>query len=83
MVFREVDFPYTHNISFLLELCEKQTSWVELLRDAKTLSRFAATVRYPGDYRSLTKKEAKEALEIAGNVRNVIQKELVKEGLTL
>jgi len=79
LVFREVDFPYTHNISLLLELCEKQASWVERLRAAKTLSRFAATVRYPGDYKSLTVKDAKEALEIAGDVRNVIRKVLIKD----
>lgn len=48
LVFHCVDFPYTHDISRLLELCSKHTSWAETLQDAKEVTSFSITTRYPG-----------------------------------
>ena len=49
LVHKEVDFPFTHNISLLLELCEESGAWAGTLRDAEALTRYAVTTRYPGE----------------------------------
>jgi len=43
LVFQAIDFPYTHNLSRLLELCAAKASWVEQLQDAEELSPYAIT----------------------------------------
>ena len=47
-VWRQVDFPYTHNIALLLELVAMQANWADSLMAAATLTPFAITARYPG-----------------------------------
>ena len=39
LVSGSVDFPFTHNISLLLELCEDSATWAATLREAERLSR--------------------------------------------
>ncbi|MBI4596054.1 MAG: HEPN domain-containing protein [Candidatus Tectomicrobia bacterium] len=48
LVYHRIDFPYTHNISRLLELCGEPASWAESLVEAEELSFYAVTTRYPG-----------------------------------
>lgn len=40
LVFRNIDFPYTHNISHLLELCPEFASLSKDLAEAKVLTPF-------------------------------------------
>ena len=82
LVFKGVDFPFTHNISALLELCSPSAEWAEELDDAKALSAYAITARYPGTYK-VTKKDALQAVEIAEHVRAAIRKSLKEEGLKM
>ncbi len=82
LALKKVDFPYTHNISLLLELSSKHAEWVKDLRDAETLTDYAVTARYPGAERVL-KKEAELAVKIADKVRSVVKKALKQEGLKL
>lgn len=74
LVFHGIDFPYTHNISVLLELCDKNTAtnWLEKLNEAEELTPFAITTRYPGQDEEVTKDEAKQAIDIAQRVCEVI-----------
>ncbi|HHT9126084.1 MAG TPA: HEPN domain-containing protein [Candidatus Brocadiia bacterium] len=80
LVFHRVDFPYTHNISLLLELCTKHGSWAETLHDAKRLTSFAITTRYPGFDKPVTKAEATRTIDIASYVREVVRDALKQEG---
>lgn len=83
LVFHRVDFPYTHNISRLLELCAEQASWSESLQDAEELTPFAITTRYPGEDEEVTQAEAFRAIDLASNVRQAVRKALAEEGMPL
>ena len=83
LVFKIVDFPHTHNISTLLELCPNYNTWTTELKDAKQLTAFAISSRYPGEDEEVSRDEAVNAIFIATNVRNVVRSALIKEGLSL
>jgi len=83
LVFRGIDFPYTHNISRLLELCGEEAPWAENLLDAEELSPFATTVRYPGEEEEVTEEEAVRAINIAAKVYDVVRGALRQEGITI
>ena len=81
LVFHGIDFPHTHNISRLLELCAERAGWAESLQDAEELTAFATAVRYPGMEESVTRTEALRSIEIASRVREVVRTALSQEGL--
>jgi len=83
LVFHGIDFPYTHNISRLLELCAVKADWTETLSEAEELTPFAITARYPGEDEEVTKKEALHAIEIASRLRQVVENALKNEGVDL
>lgn len=78
-----VDFPYTHNISVLLELCRKHADWPDALRDAEELTAYSITARYPGESEEVSGEEAQRAIEIAQQVRDQVRAELEELGLKL
>ena len=80
LVYHRIDFPYTHNISRLLELCEENSGWPSKIREAEELTPFAITARYPGEDEKVTKKEALRAVGIAAKIRQTVRKTLKKEG---
>lgn len=82
LALKKVDFPYTHNISLLLELSSKYAAWDKDLREAEILTDYAVTARYPGT-ESVNKKEAELAVKIADKVRSVVRKALKQEGMKL
>ncbi|MCK4342556.1 MAG: HEPN domain-containing protein [Phycisphaerae bacterium] len=83
LVHRGVDFPFTHNMSLLLELCAKSAVWAEVLEDAESLTRYAITTRYPGEGPDVSPEKARAAVEIAARVRETVREAFVKEGITL
>ena len=83
LVLRRVDFPYTHNIAHLLDLCSGQARWAESLRDAEELTPFAITARYPGEDEAVTHAEAIRALDLADGVRTTIRKAIHETGIAL
>ena len=83
LVFHRIDFPYTHNISRLLELCEENSRWLGKIYEAEELTPFAITARYPGEDEKVTKKEALRAMDITTKVRQTVRKTLKKEGFPL
>ncbi len=81
LVYCGVDFPYTHNISILLELCGERAGWTKTLSDAEELTPYAITARYPGEDEEVTKAEAVRAIEIAQHVRREVRKTLRQAGV--
>lgn len=83
LVYRRIDFPYTHDISYLIELCSEIADWALELADASKLTVYASTLRYPGIDRTVSESDAQKAIDIANHVRNVIRKALLGEGIEL
>jgi len=81
LVYRRIDFPYTHNISRLLELCAERADWAETLKEAEELTPYAITIRYPGEDEQVTNEEAVRAIEVAKHVRQVVRSALKMEGV--
>ena len=78
-----VDFPYTHNISTLLELCSEYSDWTGKLQEAEQLTLYSITTRYPGEAEEVTEAEASTAIEIARQVRDRVRAELKLLGMDL
>jgi HEPN domain-containing protein len=83
LIHRKIDFPFTHDISQLLELCLKVTDMVEEIMDARKLTIYASTLRYPGIDRIVSKSEAISAVDIAIRVRDVVRRSLLEDGIAL
>jgi HEPN domain-containing protein len=83
LVYCGVDFPYTHNISTLLELCSGHANWVTKLQDAEQLTLYSITTRYPGEDQEVTEAEAKKAIELAQQVKEQVRTALKKLGVDL
>jgi HEPN domain-containing protein len=83
LVFHAIDFPYTHSLSRLLELCAERAPWAEQLRDAEELTPYAITARYPGEDEEVREDEARRALEIAARVRQAVRTALKAEGFEI
>ncbi len=81
LVLMGIDFPYTHNIAALLELCEEHADWTARLRDAEELTQFAITARYPGEDEEVEKDEAARAIALALQVKTLLRVVLSKSGL--
>lgn len=80
LVFHSVDFPFTHSLRRLLDLCSAAAAWADRLRDAEELSPYAATARYPGEDLVVSEAEARRAVEIAERVRDTVRAALQEEG---
>ncbi len=78
-----VDFPFTHNIARLLELCSEHAGWADTIKDAEELTPFAITARYPGDDEPVSEPEARRAIEIAARVRDTVRTALGTENVIL
>lgn len=83
LVYHKIDFPYTHNISRLLELCAEKVDWTEKLKDAEELTPFAITTRYPGEYEEVRRENVLRAIKIAKSVKRTVQAALTREGITI
>jgi HEPN domain-containing protein len=79
LVSHHIDFPYTHNISRLLELCSDTAQWGDSLLDAEELSVYAVTTRYPGEEEEVTRDEALRAIDLAALVRKMVGREMAAE----
>jgi HEPN domain-containing protein len=60
------DFPYTHDLSYLVWLIEENIMPVpDELQDVAVLTRYAVATRYPGTIEEVSRTEYIEALELA------------------
>lgn len=78
-----MDFPYTHNLGHLLDLCAAHVPWADKLRDAEELTPFAVTARYPGEDEEVTRVEAVRSIDIAERVRRTVRDATRTMGLSL
>jgi len=79
LVFDSKQFPPQHNLRILMQLIPAQ---VALGLDSKAvigLTRYAVDARYPGDWESITRPEAKQAVAVALQVRKTVRAILPKE----
>lgn len=81
LVYRSVDFPRTHNISTLLELCSDYADWPLALCDAEELTDYAVATRYPGEAAGVTAHDAQRAIENAERVRIQVRAALRELGV--
>ena len=65
MIQQDIEFPYTHHIADLLDVLRETGETIpEDVDDARSLSKYAVTTRYPGGI-PVSSQEYQEALEIA------------------
>jgi HEPN domain-containing protein len=83
LVFHSIDFPYTHNLSRLIELAQQARSWPEFILEAEILTPYAITARYPGEDEPVSSDEANQAINIAEKTRGLVRHALAEEGLEL
>lgn len=81
LVFYSVEFPYSHNLLRLLDLCPDKDTWVGKMSNLQKLIPYAVSTRYPGIDEEVTEKEAREAVEIAINTTQIIRSVLLKKGV--
>ena len=77
LVLNGIDFPYTHNLLRLMELCPADSPWLSGIDQAASLSSYAISARYPGDDEPVTADQAVEAIEIADRTRLILRKALI------
>jgi len=68
----------THDVGFLLRLCEEQDEEFRNLPtgELSRLSFYAVQIRYPENYYTPSRKEAKKAVNIAEKLINFVEKRL-------
>lgn len=75
LVSKNIDFTWTHDLEFLLELCLRQDSDFEEL-NIGNLKSYAVEVRYPDEFYVPSIEEAQECFKIAELVKSFIFKKL-------
>ena len=83
LTFRAVDFPFTHNIAVLRELCSGHGRWAELIAPADELTRYSTTARYPSVGAEPDRAEAERCIAIAVTVHEAVTKALADEGVSV
>ena len=83
LLYNKVDFPYTHNITTLIDLCSEIDETLEELRDAEILTSYATANRYPSEYRKLKKNDAQNSVKLAEKIKFNIRNKLVILGFKL
>jgi HEPN domain-containing protein len=83
LVWRQVEFPKTHDLERLLELAgEGDEALAESLRDAPELTPYGVEYRYPGEYPPVTGQAAASSVAIARTVYDEVVERL-PEGVRL
>jgi HEPN domain-containing protein len=71
----DVSFPRTHSIGHLIELIEEQNIQVpDEIMDSISLTAYAVSTRYPGDFEPVDEQEYQETLETAEKVFNWVRR---------
>jgi HEPN domain-containing protein len=81
LVARGISFPYVHNLGRLVKLLRDRGEPVpDSVREAKRLTVFAVTSRYPGIAKEATDEQHREALAIAEAVVRWAEESILGEG---
>lgn len=66
LIARQIDFPYTYDLSHLLTILEARGESIpDAIRRPEELTRYAAHTRYPGFAEPVSESEYQEAIAIA------------------
>jgi len=65
LITRAIPVPQTHNIGTLLDLLPPESILTALVRQAASLSEYAVSSRYPGDFEPVEEMEYREAVRLA------------------
>lgn len=76
LILNGIEFPRTHQISSLLALIPAPVRPDLTPEEQDTLTEYAVTTRYPGDYDPISGEEARRAVQIARRLRNQVHKRL-------
>jgi len=78
LTFHQIEFPKTHSIETLVELCKQvDTTIEEELEDVEILSSYGVGVRYPDEvYYDIPKEDAAEAIELSKKVKAFVLKKI-------
>ena len=69
MILRDIEFPYTHDLSVLLNLLESSGEKVsERIRRAEELTEYATVLRYPVDYKEVSEEDCRDLVAVAESV---------------
>jgi len=68
LIAKGVPPPKTHNIRTLLDLLPQEVIAPQEIEDAASLTDYAVTSRYPGDFEFVDEEEYKETVRLAENV---------------
>lgn len=83
LVSKMIDFPYTHSIDALVNICPEEFSLRTTLANTFELTNYAVARRYPGFYINLSKEDAEQAVMLAEKVKKVVGGLLKESGLDL
>jgi HEPN domain-containing protein len=74
LTFHKIDFPKTHSLEDLVELCKPVIPEIETeLENVEILSSYGVEARYPDEvYYDIPKEDAQEAIDLAHKVKAVI-----------
>ena len=76
LVCNQIDFPYTHSVTRLIELVPISLWREDEQERIEALSVYAITTRYPGEDEEVTKDEALNAIRLAELVKDTVGNEL-------
>jgi len=68
LIAKGVSPPKTHNIRTLLDLLPQDVIVPQEIEDAASLTDYAVTSRYPGDFESVDEEEYQEAVRLAETI---------------
>jgi len=73
LIYRNVDFPRTHDLVVLFNLLQKNGSLNVRVQDVQPLNRYSVESRYPGDWEAVEEGEARAAFEMVRIVRDSVR----------
>ena len=77
MIMRGIEFPYVHDLGLLLSLLEQAGEVIpEVIAQARELTDYATTIRYPAMIEPVTEREHADAVKVAEDVIRWAEKRL-------
>jgi HEPN domain-containing protein len=68
LIYKNIEFPKTHNIKILIELLPDDISTAKEILESSILTDYSVTSRYPGNFEEITIDEYTKAVQLAAHV---------------
>ena len=79
LIFHQINFPYTHDIGKLINICKEKHEDFLSLKPAIKLTDYAVELRYPDDFYIPTLEEAKYAYSLATKTKKYVIEKLKRK----